>query len=290
MRSKSSRVSSMPSRPAMASRWIDGVGGAAHRGQRDDRVQERARGSGSCWAAGPRAPSRWPEPARLVGGLQQAAVRRRGPGDARASSCRAPRPPAPSSRPCPSCCSGRGCGSSRTPSAGSPRCESVPARTSSDSFHTSVPQPSGHAAEGAAEHRPARQHDRRKVDRGRRHQQRRDRLVAAAEQHQRRRSGWRGTSPRRPSPPCCATASRSGGRCVSPSETTGRFMRDAAGLVDALLDALGDLVEVGVARRQVRGGVGDRDVRPSVEGMVGQPAPHPRPMDVGVAVGSGIPL
>ena len=77
---------------------------------------------------------------------------------------------------------------------------------------------------------------------------------------------------------------------VSPRDTTGQVERDAAGLVDPLLDALGDLVEVGVARRQVRRGVGDRDVRPAVEGVGRQPAPHPGPVDVGVAVGPGVPL
>ena len=71
---------------------------------------------------------------------------------------------------------------------------------------------------------------------------------------------------------------------VSPERHDRQVERDAAGLVDALLDALGDLVEVRVARRQVGGGVGDRDVRPAVERVRRQAAPHPGPVDVGVAV------
>ena len=45
-----------------------------------------------------------------------------------------------------------------------------------------------------------------------------------------------------------------------------------------------------VARRQVRGGVGDRDLRAAVERVVRHAAAHPRPVDVGVAVVAGVPL
>ena len=93
------------------------------------------------------------------------------------------------------------------------------------------------ATERAGEHRPAGDDDRREVDRGGRHEQRGDRLVAAARAARPRRSGWRAASPRWPSPRGCARASPSGRTCVSPSDMTGRFERDAAGLPDPLLDA-----------------------------------------------------
>ena len=76
---------------------------------------------------------------------------------------------------------------------------------------------------------------------------------------------------------------------VSPSDTTGKVHRDAARFPDALLDALGDLVQVQVARRQVRGGVRDRDVRPPVKGVGGQAPAHPRAVDVGVPVAPRVP-
>ena len=66
--------------------------------------------------------------------------------------------------------------------------------------------------------------------------------------------------------------------------------RNTARLPDALLDRGRHVVEVHVAGAEVRGGVGDRDVRPAVERVRRQPAPHPCAMDVGVAIGSPVPL
>src|SRR5690606_28052967 len=60
---------------------------------------------------------------------------------------------------------------------------------------------------------------------------------------------------------------------------------------DALFDAVGDLVEVGVAGGQVGGGVGDRDVRPFAgEGVTGQAAAHPGAVEIGVPVVTCVPL
>ena len=77
---------------------------------------------------------------------------------------------------------------------------------------------------------------------------------------------------------------------VSPSETTGRFSGTPPASYTPCLTLGGDLVEVHVARRQVGGGVRDRDVRAAVERGRRQPAAHPGPVDVGVAVRSGVPL
>ena len=148
--------------------------------------------------------------------------------------------------------------------------DSVPARTSSRQPPDVGAAAERHAAEGAGEHRPAGHHDRRQVDRRGGHQQRRDRLVAAAEQHdavdrvgaQHLLGRHRGhVAPQHRGRPDLRLAERH----------HRQVQRDAAGLVDALLDALGDLVEVRVARRQVGGGVGDRDVRPAVERVAGRP-------------------
>ena len=59
----------------------------------------------------------------------------------------------------------------------------------------------------AAQHRPARHHDRRHVGGRRAHQHGGRGLVAAGEQHDRRRADRRGCIPRRPSPSGCGRAS-----------------------------------------------------------------------------------
>ena len=167
--------------------------------------------------------------------------------------------------------------------------DSVPARTSSLSRQTSVPQPSGMPRKVPVSIGPPGTTTRGEVDRRGCHQQRRDRLVAAAEQHhtvdrvgpEHLLGGHRGhVAPEH--------RGRSDQRLAEGDHR--QVERDPAGLVDTLLDALRDLVEVRVAGRQVGGGVGDRDVRPPVEGVRGQPPAHPGPVDVGVAVGPGVPL
>ena len=66
--------------------------------------------------------------------------------------------------------------------------------------------------------------------------------------------------------------------------------RHAAGLPDPVRDAPGDVAEVAVARHQVRAGIGDGDVRPAIERVVGQAASHPAAMDVAVPIRAGIPV
>ena len=100
----------------------------------------------------------------------------------------------------------------------------------------------------------------------------------------RRRSGWPAASPRSPSRPCCATASRSAApasrRATRPAAPAGcRRPRSTP-----FAHRRGDLGQVRVARGQVRGGVRDGDLRPAGEGVVGHTAAHPGPVDVGVAV------
>jgi NAD(P)-dependent dehydrogenase (short-subunit alcohol dehydrogenase family) len=69
-----------------------------------------------------------------------------------------------------------------------------------------------------------------------------------------------------------------------------QLQRDATGLVHTVLHRRSHLGQMGVARRQVRGGIRDRDGRTAGEGIAGQPATHPCPMDMGVAIIAGIPL
>ena len=283
VRSKSSRVSSTPSRPAIASRWTTALveppiaASATIALRNEPRVRTSLGRRASCDHLDR-------EPAGLVRSLEQPAVRGRRAGHAGDRHAERLGHAAPSSTRCPSCCSARGCGSSTTRTAGTPprtACRRGPPR---DSRHTSVPQPSGYAAEGAGQHRTAG-HARPPAGRPtRRPSAATGSSCRSRRAARRRRSGWRAASPRSPSRPCCARASRSGGPGSRRATRPGRFERDAAGLVDALLDALGDLVEVRVAGRQVGRGVGDRDVRAAVEGVGRQAAAHPGPVDVGVAV------
>ena len=93
------------------------------------------------------------------------------------------------------------------------------------------------AAERAGQHRPARDDDRRQVDRRRGHQQGRDRLVASAEQDD-------AVDRVRPESSSAAIAARFrqsiavGRTWVSPERDDGQLERDAAGLPDAPCDVL----------------------------------------------------
>ena len=143
-----------------------------------------------------------------------------------------------------------------------------------------------HAAEGAGQHRPAGHDDRRQVDRAPPPSAAPGSSCRSRRAARRRRSGWRAASPRSPSRPCCATASRSAGpasrRATPPAGSAGRRRpprRPACTLSATSL-------RCALHGRQVGGGVGDRDVRPAVERVRRQPAAHPGPVDVGVAVGS----
>ena len=121
--------------------------------------------------------------AGLVGDLAALAVRAREWRRSRSATCRAPRPCCSSTAPCPWCCSGRRWARSRPPSRGTAR-RSMRARRQ---LLAGVPDDGARArqaaGEMAVEHRPARQHDRRNVDRGRAHDHGRRGLVAAGGQH-----------------------------------------------------------------------------------------------------------
>ena len=151
------------------------------------------------------------------------------------------------------------------------------------------PAPQRDAPEGPCQHRAAGHDNGRQVHRGRRHEQRRDRLVTAAEQH------------------CAIDRVRAQhllgghGRHVAPQHrgrphiglTQGddrKVQRDATRLVDPVPDGGGDLVQVRVARGEIGRGVRDRDVRPPREGVRRQAPPHPGPMEVRIAVVARVPL
>ena len=77
---------------------------------------------------------------------------------------------------------------------------------------------------------------------------------------------------------------------VSPRPMTGMWSGHAARFPDPVRDAPGQVAQMAVARDQVRTGVGDGDVRPAVERVIGQAAPHPAAMDVAVPIRAGVPV
>src|SRR5690606_32466174 len=85
----------------------------------------------------------------------------------------------------------------------------------------------------------------------------------------RRRWGWRGSTPPRPSRRDCGRASRSGGSGSRPATSPGT-PAGSRRPVHAALDVLGQLAERAVAGRQLRPGVADADHRPAVEQVVRQ--------------------
>ena len=164
----------------------------------------------------------------------------------------------------------------------------APARTSSPRRQTSVPQPSACPRNVPFSIGPPGTTTAGRSDARRGHQQRGDRLVAAAEQHQavdrvgpeHLLHGHRGHVP----------PQHRGGPDERLAEGDhGQVERDAARLVHAALDRLRDLVQVRVAGRQVGGGVRDGDLRPALERVRGHPAAHPGAVQVGVAVVPGVP-
>ncbi len=277
-----------PEPPGDGQQVDDGVGGAADRGQRDDRVEERATAEQGAGAAVLARPSRWPRgPAAWAASsrrLSAAGVPARPgsvvPSDS-AITAIVEAVPIVLQWPRLRIIEDSDCRKSSR--------DSVPARTSSESLHTSVPQPSATPRKVPLSiGPPGTTIAGRSTD-------------AAAMSS----AGIVLSQPPRSTRPSIGLARNISSAAIAAmlrhSIAVGRTLRlaqghhrqvhrDAAGLVDALLDALGDLVEVRVARRQIRGGVGDGDVRASVEGVAGQPAPHPRAVDVGVAVGPGVPV
>ena len=213
----------------------DGVGRAADGGQGDDRVEERA---AVMTMAGPAIrPSTISTASApvVMGGLEQPAVRGRGAGDA--GQRHAQRLGHQAHRR-------RGAHRVAVAAAADHRrlrleellCDRVPARTSSDSRQTSVPQPSAHAAERAGQHRTAGHDDRRQIDRGGGHQQRRDGLVASAEEHDAvDRVGPEHLLGRHRGHVAPEHRGRADQRLAEGHDR--QVERDAAGLVDALLDA-----------------------------------------------------
>ena len=77
---------------------------------------------------------------------------------------------------------------------------------------------------------------------------------------------------------------------VSPSDTTGRFSGTPPASQTPCLTSAATSFRCALHGRQVRGGVGDRDVRAAVEGVRRQPAAHPGAVDVGVPVVARVPL
>ena len=265
----------------------DGVRRAADRGQRDDRVEERAAAehpTGSS-VGGDHLDG---QASRLVGGLQQAAVRRRDAG----------RPRDRGTQRLGDHRHGRG-GAHRVavPAAADHRRlrlqEVVLGERAGTDLLAEPPDVGAtaqrRAPEGAVQHRAPGYDERRDVDGRRCHQQGGDRLVAPAEEHHRvDRVGAQhllGRHRRHVAP-----QHRGGADQRLAQGHDGQVERDPARLVDPLLHAAGDLVQVRVARRQVGGGVRDRDVRSAVEGVRRQSPPHPGPVQVGVAIGPGVPL
>ena len=141
---------------------------------------------------------------------------------------------------------------------------------------------------GAVEHRAAGHHQGGQVHRRGAHDQRRDRLVTAAEQH----DPVDGVGPDQLLDDHRGEVAEVHGR-RSHQRLAQRghrhLQRHAARLPHAPLHMLGDLPEVPVARGEVRPGVADDDLRAPVERVVGQAAAHPRPVDERVAAVPGVP-
>ena len=147
----------------------------------------------------------------------------------------------------------------------------------------------GFIAEMTGEHRSAWHDHGGKVDGCRRHQQRRNGLVAAAEQHD-AVDGVGAEHLLRRHRRHVAPEHRGGTDLRLPQRYDRQLQRNSAGFVDAVLHGLGDFREVGVARRQIGCGVGDRDLRAAAERIVGHATAHPGTVDVGVAVIPAVPL
>ena len=266
----------------------DCVGRAAERGKRHDGVEERAAAE-QARRGSMRGHHLDGEPAGVMGMLEQAAVgggRAREPGQHHAERLGEE---AHRRGGAHGVAVARGSGSSTTPTRGSRSRSGCPARTSSESRQTSVPQPrawprnvpvsigppgmttAGRSTDAAAMSNAG--------------------MVLS--QPPSRTTPSIGLARNISSAAIAAMFRQSiavGRTSVSPSDTIGQVQRNPACLVDALLDALGDLVQMRVAGREIGGSVCDGDMRPPVEGVRGESAPHPRPMDVGVAVVARVPL
>ena len=141
----------------------------------------------------------------------------------------------------------------------------------------------------AVQHRPAREHDRRHVARRGTHQQRRRGLVAAGHQHH---AVDRVAADRLLDVHGREIAEQHRGRAeIALAVREHRELeREAAGLVDAALDPLRQLAEVGVARGELGERVADPDHRATVE-QVGRETLilHPAAVQEAVPVGMAEP-
>ena len=151
------------------------------------------------------------------------------------------------------------------------------------------PAPEELTLEAAVEHGPARYDQRGQVHRRRGHQQRWDRLVAATEQDdpvdrvgpEEFLGRHRGEVP----------PEHRGRADLGLAEAHDRHVeRHTTGLPDPVRDVPGQVPEVSIARDQVGPGIRDRDVRPAIEGVVGQAPSHPASMDVAVPIRARVPV
>src|SRR5690606_24854214 len=266
----------------------DGVGGAADGGQGDDRVEERGAGH---HLAGPAALADHldHEAAGVVRALQQPAVGGGGAGGAGDGHAE---------RLGHDGHGGGGAHGVAVPAAADHGGLGLQERLAGElpgPYLLAEPPHVGAAAERdaaemAGEHGPAEHHDGGQVDGGGGHQQGRDGLVAAAEQHdavdrvgaQHLLGGHGGeVAPEHGGGPDVGLADGDGGQVE----------RDSAGRPDALFDAVGGLGGVGGAGGQVGGGAGDGHVRPRAgEGVAGRAAADPGAVERGVPVVACAPL
>jgi hypothetical protein len=165
---------------------------------------------------------------------------------------------------------------------------SVPARTSSLSRHTSVPQPSATPRKVPESIGPpgtttaGRSTDAAAISS--------DGIVVAATEQHHPVEGVRAQhllgGHRRHVPP-----QHRGRPQVGLAEGHDRQVeRDTARLVAPVADGGGDLVHVRIARREVGRRVRDRDVRPPGERAVRQAPPHPGPVEIRVSMIARVPL
>ena len=126
----------------------------------------------------------------------------------------------------------------------------VPALTASDICQSAVPDPTRSPRNQPFSIGPARDEDRRNVDRGRAHEQRRRGLVAAGEQHDavervgaQRLLDVHGAE-------VAVEHRRRPERALAGREDR-ELDRQTAGLVDAVAHPLGEVAEMGVARRKL---------------------------------------
>ena len=131
----------------------------------------------------------------------------------------------------------------------------------------------------AVQHRPARQHDGRNVDGGRRHNRRRRGLVAARRQHD---PVERVTVQQLDQAQIGQVAVQAGGRTLAVLEqgVAGKFYRDAARVADAVAHPARQVQVMAVARVQVAARLRDPDDGPTRPQFFGRGAEVHEPLQV----------